>query len=72
MLPLSCSSDISVPKGWPKHIKSAVLQVISLAHYAITYARGWAAIRRMLGRLSDMAIFSFRLWEVIYTAGPSP
>ena len=33
MLPLSCSSDISVPKSWSKHIKSAVLQVISLAHY---------------------------------------
>ena len=43
MLPLSCSSDISVPKSWPKNIKSAVLHVISLAHYAITYARGWAA-----------------------------
>ena len=43
MLPLSCSSDIIIPKSWPKNIKSTVLQVISLAHYAITYARGWAA-----------------------------
>jgi len=43
MLPLSCSSEIVIPKSWPKHIKSAVLHVISLAHYAITYARGWAA-----------------------------
>ncbi len=43
MLPLSCSSDIIIPKSWPKNIKSTVLQVISLAHYAITYAGGWAA-----------------------------
>ena len=43
MLPLSCSSDIFIPKAWPKNIKSTVLHVISLAHYAITYARGWAA-----------------------------
>ena len=43
MMPLSCSSDIIVPKTWPKNIKSPVLHVISLAHYAITYARGWAA-----------------------------
>ena len=43
MLPLSCSSDIIIPKSWPKNIKSTVLHVISLAHYAITYARGWAA-----------------------------
>ncbi len=43
MLPLPCSSDIIIPKSWPKNIKSRVLHVISLAHYAITYARGWAA-----------------------------
>ena len=42
-MPLSCSSDIIVPKSWPKNIKSILLHVISLAHYAITYARGWAA-----------------------------
>jgi hypothetical protein len=32
-----------VPSGWPKNVKSAVLHVVSLAHYAITCARGWAA-----------------------------
>jgi len=32
-----------LPKGWPLHVKSAVLHVISLAHFSITYARGWAA-----------------------------
>ncbi|RPI61084.1 MAG: transposase, partial [Planctomycetaceae bacterium] len=33
----------SLPKGWPVCVKSSVLTVIALAHYAITYARGWAA-----------------------------
>jgi hypothetical protein len=32
-----------LPSGWPKNVKSAVLHVVSLAHYAITCARGWAA-----------------------------
>jgi len=36
-------SDIPLPSGWPENVKSAVLYVISLAHYAITCARGWAA-----------------------------
>ena len=35
--------DIPLPTGWPKNVKSAVLHVISLAHYAIVAARGWAA-----------------------------
>jgi predicted RNA polymerase sigma factor len=33
----------SLPKSWPRHVKSAVLHTISLAHYAIVRARGWAA-----------------------------
>ena len=35
--------DTPLPSGWAKHVKSAVLHVISLAHYAIACARGWAA-----------------------------
>ena len=35
--------DIPVPSGWPKNVKSAILHVISLAHFAIVAARGWAA-----------------------------
>ena len=31
------------PKGWPRHVKLAVLNIISLAHFSITSARGWAA-----------------------------
>ena len=34
---------IPLPSGWPKNVKSAVIHAISLAHYAITCARGWAA-----------------------------
>ena len=35
--------DIPLPSGWPDSVRSAVIHVISLAHYAITCARGWAA-----------------------------
>jgi hypothetical protein len=34
---------IDLPKGWQGCVKSAVLQAIALAHYAIVYARAWAA-----------------------------
>ena len=35
--------DIPVPSGRAQNVKSAVLHVTSLAHYAIVAARGWAA-----------------------------
>jgi len=34
---------IHLPKGWQGCVKSAVLHAIALAHYAIVYARAWAA-----------------------------
>jgi putative transposase len=34
---------IHLPKGWQGCVKSAVLHTIALAHYAIVYARAWAA-----------------------------
>jgi hypothetical protein len=34
---------IHLPKGWQNCVKSAVLHAIALAHYAIVYARAWAA-----------------------------
>ena len=43
MLQLTKLSEIPLPKSWTGSIKSAVLRVISLARYAITYTRGWAA-----------------------------
>ncbi|MEA3225872.1 MAG: hypothetical protein U9Q07_07960, partial [Planctomycetota bacterium] len=35
--------NIPLPKGWPDSVRSAIIHIISLAHYAITCARGWAA-----------------------------
>jgi len=37
------SPRIHLPKGWHDCVKSAVLHAIALAHYAIVYARAWAA-----------------------------
>ena len=36
-------SQIHLPKCWQDCVKSAVLHAIALAHYAIAYARAWAA-----------------------------
>ena len=38
-------SKIPLPCGWAEDVKSAILHVICLAHYATTCARGWAADR---------------------------
>jgi len=35
--------ELPVPSSWAKSVKSAVLHVVCLAHYAIVSARGWAA-----------------------------
>ncbi len=34
---------IPLPKSWTKHVRSAMLHVISLAQYATAYTRSWAA-----------------------------
>ena len=34
---------IRLPKSWNKHVRSSLLHVISLAQYATSYTRGWAA-----------------------------
>ena len=52
---------IPLPRNWRSHVKSAVLHTISLAHFAVTQARGMAAghIRRRVrlaaqnGRLKE-------------------
>ena len=41
---------IPLPKGWPRHVRLAVLHVISLAQYATVYTRSWA-IESMNGRV---------------------
>ena len=37
------SFSVPLPSSWPKHAKAATLHVISLAHFALTQVRGWAA-----------------------------
>jgi hypothetical protein len=32
-----------LPKNWKRGVRSAVLNVISLAQFSIVYGRGWAA-----------------------------
>jgi hypothetical protein len=34
---------IPLPKGWDTYVKSAILHVIALGQYALTYSRSWAA-----------------------------
>jgi len=35
-------ANMPLPSGWTENVKSAIVHVISLAHYAIACARGWA------------------------------
>jgi transposase InsO family protein len=36
-------SRVSLPKGWPRSARTAILHVVSLAEFALAYSRGWAA-----------------------------
>ncbi len=33
---------ISLPRGWPRRVKTTMLHVVSLAQFALAYTRGWA------------------------------
>ena len=35
--------QIPLPKRWGTHVKTAILHVVALAQYALTYSRSWAA-----------------------------
>ena len=35
--------QIPLPKSWGTHVKTAILHVVALAQYALTYSRSWAA-----------------------------
>ncbi len=39
----SKTPEIPLPKSWDTHVKSAILHIIALAQYALTYSRSWAA-----------------------------
>ena len=49
-MPGGNAPQISLPKHWTKHVRSAVLHVISLAQYAAVYSRSWA-VDSMNGRV---------------------
>ena len=34
---------LPLPKGWPRRVRSAVIQTISLARVSVTHTRSWAA-----------------------------
>ncbi len=38
---------IPLPRGWSQCVRSAMLHVISLAQYATSYTRSWAANCRL-------------------------
>ena len=42
-MPDEPSKYLPLPKQWSRQVQSVVLHVISLAQYALTEARGWAA-----------------------------
>ena len=35
--------SLSLPRGWSRRVRSAVLHAISPARLSVTYVRGWAA-----------------------------
>ena len=51
------SPGIPLPRGWPRRVKSAMLNVIALAQYAAAYTRNWA----INGRCPGPAILALRV-----------
>jgi hypothetical protein len=45
-MPQKHAPNVPLPEHWKKHVKSAILHVISLAQYATAYTRSWAADSR--------------------------
>src|SRR5438093_1530303 len=43
MLPIPLSASLPLPRGWPRRVRSAVVQVISLARTSLALAQGWAS-----------------------------
>lgn len=64
----SCLSGVSLPRSQPVYVKSAVLHVVSLAHYGMIYARGCAA--NSLNARAHLAAENERLQQDI-SFGPS-
>ena len=56
---------IPLPKAWNQHVKAAVLHVVSLAQYAKSHTRGWAA-NGINPRVRQQAEFDRANLEIAY------
>jgi hypothetical protein len=43
MSPIALSHSLPLPRGWPHRVRSAVVQVISLARTSLALTQGWAS-----------------------------
>src|SRR5437867_13417387 len=43
MPPNALSHSLPLPRTWPRRVRSAVVQVISVARASLTMTRGWAS-----------------------------
>jgi len=43
MRPIALSDSLPLLRGWPRRVRSAVVQVISLARASLALTQGWAS-----------------------------
>src|SRR6266705_1596546 len=43
MPPIALSHSLPLPRGWPRQVRSAVVQAISLARTSLALTQGWAS-----------------------------
>ncbi len=43
MPPIDLAHSLPLPRGWPRRVRSAVVQVISLARTSLALTQGWAS-----------------------------
>ncbi|MCI0568127.1 MAG: hypothetical protein L0Z52_08060, partial [Acidobacteria bacterium] len=43
MPPIALSHSLPLPRGWPRRVRSAVVQVISMARTSLALRQGWAS-----------------------------
>jgi hypothetical protein len=55
MSPISLSRSLPLPRGWPRRVRSAVVQVISLVQTSLALTQGWASesMNRQLRRQAE-------------------
>ncbi|HMC82302.1 MAG TPA: helix-turn-helix domain-containing protein [Candidatus Polarisedimenticolia bacterium] len=55
MPPIAVSHSLPLPRGWPRRVRSAIVQVISLARASLALTQGWASesMNRQLRRRAN-------------------